>query len=185
MGEACGPATNARVDVGQLRHDRGEQGCVWLAGDLWRVGGVPGFARVERAGVADAGGVEVGPALGLAAAEVAGRAFAALGLALEVCGRAFEGGGALGLLAGGVALATLSSFGEVPLVILAIAGLASLGGVALGVWALVSWRRTERALRRGQPLPAPSVLPWLVAGVVVVGLLLAGVTAFQAIELTR
>lgn len=89
------------------------------------------------------------------------------------------------LVAGGVALATLSSFGEVPLVILAIAGLASLGGVALGVWALVSWRRTERALRRGQPLPAPSVLPWLVAGVVVVGLLLAGVTAFQAIELTR
>jgi len=89
------------------------------------------------------------------------------------------------LVAGGVALATLSSFGEVPLVILAIAGLASLGGVAVGIWALVSWRRTELALRRGQPLPAPSVLPWLVAGVVVVGLLLAGVTAFQAIELTR
>jgi putative membrane protein len=89
------------------------------------------------------------------------------------------------LIAGGVALATLSTFGEVPLVILAIAGLASLGGVAVGMWALISWRRTERALRRGQPLPPPSVLPWLVAGVVVVGLLLAGVTAFQAIELTR
>jgi putative membrane protein len=89
------------------------------------------------------------------------------------------------LIAGGVALATLSTFGEVPLVILAIAGLASLGGVAVGTWALISWRRTERALRRGQPLPPPSVLPWLVAGVVVVGLLLAGVTAFQAIELTR
>jgi putative membrane protein len=89
------------------------------------------------------------------------------------------------LVAGGVALATLSTFGEVPLVILAIAGLASLGGVAVGAWALISWRRTERALRRGQPLPPPSVLPWLVAGVVVVGLLLAGVTAFQAIELTR
>ena len=69
--------------------------------------------------------------------------------------------------------------------ILAIAGLASLGGVAVGIWALVSWRRTELALRQGQPLPSPSVLPWLVAGVVVVGLLLAGVTAFQAIELTR
>ena len=89
------------------------------------------------------------------------------------------------LVAGGVALATLSTFGEMPLVILAIAGLASLGGVSVGAWALISWRRTERALRRGQPLPAPSVLPWLVAGVVVVGLLLAGVTAFQAIELTR
>lgn len=89
------------------------------------------------------------------------------------------------LVAGGVALATLSSFGDVPLVILAIAGLASLGGAALGVWALVSWRRTERALRLREPIPEPSVLPWLVAGVVAVGLLLAVITAFQAIELAR
>lgn len=89
------------------------------------------------------------------------------------------------LIAGGVALATLSSFGELPLVILAIAGLASLGGAALGVWALVSWRRTERALRLRQPIPEPSVLPWVVAGVVAVGLLLAMLTAFQAIDLAR
>lgn len=89
------------------------------------------------------------------------------------------------LIAGGVALATLSSFGDVPLVILVIAGLASLGGAALGVWALVSWRRTERALRLRQPIPEPSVLPWVVAGVVAVGLLLAVLTAFQAIELAR
>ncbi len=88
----------------------------------------------------------------------------------------------MALVAGGVALATLSSFGDLPLVILAIAGLASLGGAGLGVWALVSWRRTERALRLRQPLPEPSVLPWVVAGVVAVGLLLAGITAFQAIE---
>lgn len=89
------------------------------------------------------------------------------------------------LIAGGVALATLSSFGELPLAILGIAGLASLGGAALGVWALVSWRRTERALRLRQPIPEPSVLPWLVAGVVAVGLLLAVLTAFQAIDLVR
>lgn len=89
------------------------------------------------------------------------------------------------LVAGGVALATLSSFGDAPLVILAIAGVASLGGAGLGVWALVSWRRTERALRLREPLPEPSVLPWVVAGVVAVGLLLAGITAFQAIELVR
>ncbi|MBX9718173.1 MAG: DUF202 domain-containing protein [Microbacteriaceae bacterium] len=89
------------------------------------------------------------------------------------------------LIAGGVALATLSSFGDLPLVILVIAGLASLGGAALGVWALVSWRRTERALRLRQPIPEPSVLPWVVAGVVAVGLLLAVLTAFQAIELVR
>ena len=89
------------------------------------------------------------------------------------------------LVAGGVALATLSGFGDLPLVILAIAGLAALGGAALGIWALVSWRRTERALRLREPLPEPSVLPWLVTGVVAVGLLLAGLTAFQAIELVR
>lgn len=89
------------------------------------------------------------------------------------------------LIAGGVALATLSSFGELPLVILVIAGLASLGGAALGVWALVSWRRTERALRLRQPIPEPSVLPWVVAGVVAVGLLLAVLTTFQAIDLAR
>ena len=89
------------------------------------------------------------------------------------------------LIAGGVALATLSSFGELPLVILVIAGLASLGGAALGVWGLVSWRRTERALRLRQPIPEPSVLPWVVAGVVAVGLLLAVLTTFQAIDLAR
>lgn len=89
------------------------------------------------------------------------------------------------LVAGGVALATLSSFGDLPLVVLAIAGLASLGGASLGGWALISWRRTERALRLRQPLPEPSVLPWVVAGVVTVGLLVAGLTAFQAIELLR
>jgi putative membrane protein len=89
------------------------------------------------------------------------------------------------LIAGGVALATLSSFGDLPLVILVIAGLASLGGAALAVWALVSWRRTERALRLRQPIPEPSVLPWVVAGVVAVGLLLAVLTTFQAIDLAR
>ncbi|UTT63570.1 YidH family protein [Microcella humidisoli] len=89
------------------------------------------------------------------------------------------------LIAGGVALATLSSFGELPLVILVIAGLASLGGAALAVWALVSWRRTERALRLREPIPEPSVLPWVVAGVVAVGLLLAVLATFQAIDLAR
>ncbi len=89
------------------------------------------------------------------------------------------------LIAGGVALATLSSFGDLPLVILVIAGLASLGGAALAVWALVSWRRTERALRLREPIPEPSVLPWVVAGVVAVGLLLAVLATFQAIDLAR
>lgn len=91
----------------------------------------------------------------------------------------------MALVAGGVALATLAGFGDLPLVIIAIAALSSLGGAALGIWALVSWRRTERALRLRDPLPHPSALPWLVAGVVAVGLFLAGFAAFQAIELAR
>ena len=92
---------------------------------------------------------------------------------------------ALTLIAGGVALATLSGFGDLPLVVLVIAGLAALGGAALGVWALVSWARTERALRLRQPIPDPSVLPWVVAGVVAAGLFVAGFAAFEAIELAR
>ena len=92
---------------------------------------------------------------------------------------------ALTLIAGGVALATLSGFGDLPLVVLVIAGLAALGGAALGGWALVSWIRTERALRLRQPIPDPSVLPWVVAGVVAAGLFVAGFAAFEAIELSR
>lgn len=91
----------------------------------------------------------------------------------------------LTLIAGGVALATLSGFGDLPLVVLVFAGLAALGGAALGVWAIVSWARTERALRLRQPIPDPSVLPWVVAGVVAAGLFVAGFTVLQAIELTR
>lgn len=91
----------------------------------------------------------------------------------------------MALVAGGVALATLASFGDLPVLIIAIAGLSSLGGAALGIWALYSWRRAERALRLREPLPAPVALPWLVGGVVAVALVLAGFSAFQAIELAR
>ena len=89
---------------------------------------------------------------------------------------------AMALVAGGVALATLASFGELPVIILAIATLSSLGGAALAVWALVSWRRSETALRLREPLPAPAALPWLVGGVIAVALVLAAFAAFQALE---
>jgi putative membrane protein len=88
----------------------------------------------------------------------------------------------MALVAGGVALATLASFGELPVIILAIAGLSSLGGGALAVWALVSWRRSEKALRLREPLPAPAALPWLVGGVIAVALVLAAFAGFQALE---
>jgi len=87
----------------------------------------------------------------------------------------------LALVAGGVALATLASFSELPTVIVAIAGLASLGGGLLAVWALVSWRRTERALRLQEPLPPPAALPWLVGAVVAVAIFLAAFSAYQAL----
>lgn len=87
----------------------------------------------------------------------------------------------LALVAGGVALATLASFGELPTVIVAIAGLASLGGGLLAVWALISWRRTERALRLQEPLPPPAALPWLVGAVVAVAIFLAAFSAYQAL----
>ncbi len=91
----------------------------------------------------------------------------------------------MALVAGGVALATLAGLGDLPLVILLIAGLAALGGASLGAWALISWRRTERALRLRMPIPDPSALPWVVTWVVVAGLFVAGFAAFEAIELTR
>ena len=65
--------------------------------------------------------------------------------------------------------------------IVAIAGLASLGGGLLAVWSLVGWRRTERALRLHEPLPPPSALPWLVGAVVAVAIFLAGFAAYQAL----
>ncbi len=88
----------------------------------------------------------------------------------------------MALVAGGVALITLASIGDLPVVIVIIAALSSLGGAVLGIWALVSWRRSERALRLSEPLPPPAALPWVVAGVVAVGLFLAGFAAFRAIE---
>ena len=56
---------------------------------------------------------------------------------------------------------------------------------ALGVAAIVAAARTERALRLREPIPDPSVLPWVVAGVVAAGIFVAGFAAFEAIELAR
>jgi putative membrane protein len=87
----------------------------------------------------------------------------------------------LALVAGGVALATLASFGELPTVIVLLAGLSSLGGGLLAGWALIGWRRTERALRLREPLPPPSALPWLVTAVIAVAIFLAVFASYQAL----
>lgn len=79
----------------------------------------------------------------------------------------------LGLVAGGVALTSFATFTGLPLVLDLLAAVACLAGAALALYALRTWRRNERALRTGTPLPAPTALPALVAGVVVMALLLA------------
>ena len=87
----------------------------------------------------------------------------------------------LALVAGGVALSTFAAFAELPVLISIVAMVACLGGAALAVSALFSWRRVERALRLDQPLPPPLALPWLVGGVAVVAVVLAVYAIVEAV----
>ncbi|WP_255437018.1 DUF202 domain-containing protein [Cellulosimicrobium sp. TH-20] len=80
----------------------------------------------------------------------------------------------LGLVAGGVALTSFATFAGMVGLLDVVAGGACLAGAGFAGYALVSWRRNERALRLRWRLPAPSGLPVLVVGVVVLALLLAG-----------
>lgn len=87
----------------------------------------------------------------------------------------------LALVGGGVALTTLGTFAEAGAFLDVIAALACLAGGTLAVGALVSWRRAERALRLKKPLPPPSALPILVAGVAVIGVAMAVYAVVQAV----
>lgn len=80
----------------------------------------------------------------------------------------------LGLVAGGVALTSFSTFAAVPVLLEIVAAVACLAGAVLALYALRSWKRHEIALRTGSPLPAPAALPLLVGGVVAMALLLTG-----------
>ncbi|MFJ1511005.1 YidH family protein [Cellulosimicrobium funkei] len=80
----------------------------------------------------------------------------------------------LGLVAGGVALTSFATFAGMAGLLDVVAGVACLAGAGFAGYALVSWRRNERALRLRWRLPAPSGLLVLVVGVVVLALLLAG-----------
>lgn len=79
----------------------------------------------------------------------------------------------LGLVAAGVALTSLAAIADLSIVLDLLAAVACLAGGAVAISALGSWRRTERAIRLGEPLPAPRALPVLVGGVAVVALVLA------------
>lgn len=80
----------------------------------------------------------------------------------------------LGLVAGGVALTSFSTFADLPVVLEIVAAIACLSGAVLALYALRSWRVNEIALRTGAPLQPPAALPLLVGGVVVMALLLTG-----------
>lgn len=80
----------------------------------------------------------------------------------------------LGLVAGGVALTSFASLASMSGFVDVIAAVACLAGAGFAAYALLAWRRNERAMRRGEPLPAPTGLPVLVAGVLVLALLVAG-----------
>lgn len=79
----------------------------------------------------------------------------------------------LGLVAAGVALTSLSAITNPSLLLDVVAALSCLAGGAVALGALGSWRRTERAIRLGLPLPPPRALPVLVGGVAVVAVVLA------------
>ncbi len=72
----------------------------------------------------------------------------------------------LGLVAGGIALTSFASFADLSALLDVVAAVACAGGGCLAVYALVAWRRNERAMRLGQPLPPPSALPVIVVGIV-------------------
>lgn len=78
---------------------------------------------------------------------------------------------ALALIAGGVALEVLGLDLHPGLRLTASLVLLVMG-IATPVLAWISWMRTERALRRGEPLPASILGATLAAGVVVSGVLL-------------
>lgn len=87
----------------------------------------------------------------------------------------------LSLVAGGVALTSFATFADLSSILDVVAGIACLAGGVLAFWALVAWRRNERALRQGHPLPPPMILPVLVTGVVGMGVGLAVYAVMAAI----
>lgn len=84
---------------------------------------------------------------------------------------------ALALVAGGVAIVSLSSLESLPRWSALVGAASCLGGGALALRAVSAWARVDRALRLRRPLPAPRALPTLAGGVVA----LAGLTLVIAI----
>ena len=88
----------------------------------------------------------------------------------------------LALIAGGIALTSVAALTGLPAFLDVVALLACLFGGTIAVIALVSWRSVERALRRGDPLPAPRALGWLVSLVVIAAV---GVAVYALTQMPR
>ena len=87
----------------------------------------------------------------------------------------------LGLVAGGVALTSLATFADLTVLLDVVAAVACLAGAAVAAYGWRSWRRNEIALRTGAPLPAPTALPVLAGGVVLLAFLLAGYAVWSVL----
>ena len=86
----------------------------------------------------------------------------------------------LAFIAGGIALTSVSAVTNLPRFLDIVAVLSCLVGGITAINALVSWRRIERAMRRGDPLPAPTALRWLVGAVVIAAAVIIGYAIAQA-----
>ena len=85
----------------------------------------------------------------------------------------------LAFIAGGIALTSVSVVAKQPEFLDIVAVLSCLVGAVSAVNALVSWRQTERAMRQGRPLPAPTALRWLVGAVVIAAAVIVGYAVAQ------
>ncbi|WP_280299181.1 YidH family protein [Nocardia neocaledoniensis] len=84
---------------------------------------------------------------------------------------------ALGLLAGGVAVAHFASAGTDPRVRTAVGTLCAVLACLIAVGAFRQWRRVQIAMRRDAPLPRPPLVPVTLAGVCLAAMLSVALVA--------
>ncbi len=86
---------------------------------------------------------------------------------------------ALALVAGGVAIVSLSTVESLPRWSAVVGAASCIGGGALASRAVSAWARVERALRLRKPLPAPRSLATLAGGVVALAALTLAIAVVE------